>query len=70
MVLGNLRIWLNAQHQFMAIARRALQRIALRVAAATAAIPAMAAAHTRPRPTIPSRGAAGVAGAAAAGLGA
>ena len=66
-----LATWLDAQHQYRAIAQRAPRRTAPHAVAAMAATAATAATvvaprRTRPRPT-PRRGAAGAAEAAAAG---
>lgn len=61
-------IWLGAQHQYMAIAQRAVERPALHAVAPPVATAATGRPRTRPRtrPT-PHRGAVGAAGAASAG---
>ena len=61
---GRITTWLDAQHQYTAIAQRAVQRPALHAVAAMAAT--AATGRTRPRPT-PRRGAAAAGPAAAQG---
>jgi hypothetical protein len=66
MMPGIVAIWLNAQHQYMAIARRAVQRPALHVVAALAATGRIRLRPIRIRPT-PRRRAAAAARAVSAG---
>jgi len=62
---GRNTIWLDAQHQYAAIALLAVERPALHAVAVIAALAATGRIRTHPTPL---RGAAGAAGTASAGL--